>query len=72
LIIFFKEKCLSGLKYFFAKETTTKNSSWVRIPLSPRKKNELITQLVECTLDKREVNGSSPFKLIFFYFGYVA
>ncbi len=54
------EKWLSGLKHFFAKETTCE-SSWVRIPLSPE--IELITQLVECPLDKRKVSGSNPLKL---------
>lgn len=57
------EKCLRGLRYSFAKGITFKKFVGSNPTFSVF---ELITQLVECTLDKREVNGSNPFKLIFY------
>ena len=38
----------------------SKQLAWVQIPL-PTEKKKPITQRLEYTLDKRKVNGSSPF-----------
>lgn len=58
-------KCLSGLKKSFAKGSTFSKVRGFESHFLRFNYNELITQLVECTLDKREVNGSNPFKLSF-------